>query len=88
MGLGIGLGALLMLIGVIWMIYLAVTKETTTGSKAIWGILIFFFGPLAGTIYFFMKKVGLVPLILMWIAVLLYGYGIFTGAGDIMKQIK
>ena len=29
----IGLGALLMLVGIVWMIYLAVTTETTTGGK-------------------------------------------------------
>lgn len=80
----IGLGALLMLIGAIWMIYLAVTTETTTASKAVWGILIFFFGPFAGTVYFLMKKVGLVPLILMWIAVLVYGYGAFTSVSNMM----
>lgn len=74
----VGIGALLMLIGAIWMIYLAVTSEPTTGGKAIWGILIFLTGPFAGTIYFLLKKIGLVPLILMWIAVLFYGYGIFT----------
>ncbi len=83
----IGIGALLMFIGVVWMIVTAVQNESTTGSKAIWGILIFFTGPLASTIYFFMKKAGLVPLILMWIAVLFYGYGIFTSAGEIMRQL-
>jgi len=83
----IGIGALLMLIGAIWMIVTAVQTESTTGSKAIWGILIFFTGPIAGTVYFLMKKVGLIPLVLMWIAVLAYGYGIFTGAADILKQM-
>jgi hypothetical protein len=81
----VGIGWLLMIIGVIWMIYLAVTTETTTGSKAIWGILIFFFGPIAGTIYFLMKKVGLVPLILMWIGVLIYGYSAFTSVSTLVK---
>lgn len=70
----VGIGYLFMIVGAIWMIYLAVTTETTTASKVLWGILIFITGPIAGTIYFLMKKIGLVPLILMWIAVLFYGY--------------
>ena len=78
------LGWLVMLVGAIWMIYTAVTTETTTGSKAVWGILIFLFGPLAGTVYFLMKKVGLVPLVLMWIGVLVYGYSVFTAASSLM----
>jgi hypothetical protein len=78
------LGWLVMFVGAIWMIYTAVTTESTTGSKVVWGVLIFLFGPLAGTIYFFMKKVGLVPLILMWIGVLVYGYSVFTAASSLM----
>jgi hypothetical protein len=79
----IGVGGLLMLIGAIWMICLAVTGEPTTGGKVIWAIAIFLTGPLAGTIYFLVKKIGMVPLILMWIAILFYGFSIFTSVPSV-----
>lgn len=80
-----GIGALLLLVGAIWMIVVAVQSENSTAAKLIWGLLIFFTGPFAGTIFFLIKKAGLVPLILMWIAVLVYGAGIFTGPSDVLR---
>lgn len=81
----IGIGALIMLIGAIWMIVTAVQTETTTGMKAVWGLVIFFFGAVGGTVYFLVRRAGGVPLILMWIGVLLYGYGAFTSMSQLVK---
>jgi hypothetical protein len=80
----VSLGWLLMFVGAVWMIYTAVTTESTTGSKVVWGVLIFLLGPITGTIYFLMKKVGLIPLILMWIGVLFYGYSVFTATSSLL----
>lgn len=81
----IGIGGLIMLIGAIWMIVTAVKTESTTGSKVLWALVIFFLGAIGGTIYFFVRKAGGTPLILMWIGALLYGYGAFTSLSEMVR---
>jgi hypothetical protein len=82
----IGIGALLMLVCVIWFVVLSFQMGGSTGEKVVWAIVNFFFQPIAGIIFFFVKKAGLVPMILGIIGVLLYGYGWFTSAGDILRM--
>ena len=86
--MSLGIGALLLLIGMIWMIVLSVQLGTTTAEKVIWAIANFLFQPIAGIVFFIVKKSGLVPLILILIGVVFYGYGLFTSLGDIMQQLK
>jgi hypothetical protein len=83
----IGIGALLMLVCVIWFVVLSFQMGGSTGEKVVWAIVNFFFQPIAGIIFFFVKKAGLVPMILGIIGVLLYGYGWFTSMGDVMRTI-
>jgi len=83
----IGIGALLMLVCVIWFVVLSFQMGGSTGEKVVWAIVNFFFQPIAGIIFFFVKKAGLIPMILGIIGVLFYGYGFFTSAGDIMRTI-
>lgn len=85
--MAIGLGALLMLVCAIWFIVLSVQMGSSTGEKVIWAIVNFFFQPLAGIVFFFVKKAGLVPMILGIIGVIVYGYGMMTSVGEIMNQI-
>jgi hypothetical protein len=82
----IGIGALLMLICVIWFVVLSFQTGGSTGEKVVWAIVNFFFQPIAGIIFFFVKKAGLIPMILGIIGVLFYGYGWFTSAGDILRM--
>jgi len=83
----IGIGALLMLVCVIWFVVLSFQMGGSTGEKVVWAIVNFFFQPIAGIIFFFVKKAGLIPMILGIIGVLFYGYGFFTSAGDIMRTM-
>lgn len=83
----IGLGALLMLISIVWFVVLSFQTGANTGEKIIWAIVNFLFQPLAGIIFFFVKKQGLIPMILGIIGVLFYGYGFFTSFGDVMQQV-
>ena len=84
----IGIGALLMFICIVWFIVLSFQTGASTGEKVIWAIVNFLFQPLAGIIFFFVKKQGLVPMILGIIGVIFYGYGLFTSMGEIMNQMK
>ena len=83
----IGVGALLMLICVVWFVVLSVQTGSSTGEKVIWALANLLFQPLAGIIFFFVKKQGLVPMILGIIGVIFYGYGFFTSFGDVMRQM-
>jgi hypothetical protein len=83
----IGIGALIMLIGIIWFIVLSFQVGGSTAEKVIWAVVNFLFQPIAGIIFFFVKKAGLVPLILVLIGVVFYGYGLFTSLGDVMQQM-
>ncbi|MCU0238680.1 MAG: hypothetical protein MUC29_04490 [Pyrinomonadaceae bacterium] len=85
--LGLGVGAILMLICVVWFIILSFQKGNSTGEKVIWAIVNFLFQPLAGIIFFFVKKDGLIPMILGIIGVIFYGYGVITSASDIINQM-
>jgi hypothetical protein len=69
-GLGMGFGALLFLIGWIWLIVVGFKQ-----GGALWGILIILFSWLAGIIFCFMNKTGWVPLVLMLVGVFFYAVG-------------
>jgi hypothetical protein len=77
--LGIGFGALLFLIGWIWLIVLGF-KE----GGPLWGILIIFFSWLAGIIFCFMKKTGWIPLALMLVGIFFYAIGVIPIAIKMM----
>ena len=83
----LGVGALLMLISIVWFIVLSFQTGGSTGEKVIWAVVNFLFQPIAGIIFFFVKKAGLIPMILGIIGVVFYGYGIFTSLGDVMNQM-
>lgn len=83
----LGIGALLMLIGIIWFVVLSIQTGGSTAEKVIWAIVNFLFQPLAGIIFFFVKKAGLVPLILVLIGTIFYGYGFFTSMGDVLNDM-
>ncbi len=82
-----GLGGFLMLVGTIWLIVLAIQTGETTGEKALWGIVNFLCQPIGGIIFYVMKKVGLVPLILVIIGAILLGFGNYSMAGDMMNNM-
>lgn len=82
-----GIGALLMLICVVWFVVLSLQLGGSTGEKVVWAIVNLLFQPLAGIIFYFVKKAGLIPMILGIIGVVFYGYGLFTSMGDIMNQM-
>lgn len=83
----ISIGALLMLICAVWFIVLSVQMGQSTAEKVLWAIANLLFQPLAGIIFFFVKKAGLVPMILGIIAVVVYGYGIMTSVPQVMNQL-
>lgn len=83
----LGLGAILMLICVVWFVVLSFQTGGSTAEKIIWAIVNLLFQPLAGIIFFFVKKAGLIPMILGIIGVVFYGYGMFTSVGDVMNQL-
>lgn len=81
----LGLGGLLMLICIVWFVVLSVQQSASTGEKVLWVIVNLLFQPLAGIIFYFVKKDGLVPMILGIIGVILYGYGFTTSIGDVLR---
>jgi hypothetical protein len=80
----LGIGGLLMLICAVWFIVLSIQLGNSTGEKVVWAVVNFLFQPIAGIIFFFVKKAGLVPMILGIIGVVLYGYGMFTSVSGLM----
>jgi hypothetical protein len=76
-----GLGSLLILIGTIWLVVIAIQTGQTTGEKILWALVCFLCEPLGGIIFFAVKRVGLVPLILVLIGWLIGGYGYYNAMG-------
>ena len=58
------LGSILLLVGIIWMVVVAIQTGQTTGEKVIWALVCFFCSPLGSIIFFIVKKQGMVPLLL------------------------
>lgn len=81
----LGLGGLLMLICIVWFVVLSVQQSASTGEKVLWVVVNLLFQPLAGIIFYFVKKDGLIPMILGIIGVILYGYGFTTSIGDVLR---
>lgn len=83
----LGLGGLLLLVGAVWLIVIAVQTGQTTGEKVIWALVNFFCQPLGGIVFYFMKRQGLVPLILVIIGWLLSAYGYYGMMGEMMRTM-
>ncbi len=83
----LGLGSVLMLVGVVWLIILSIQTGETTGEKALWAIVNFICQPIGGIVFYVMKRVGLVPLILVIIGAILLGVGNYSMAGDMMRNM-
>ena len=79
------LGSLLILIGAIWLIVLSIQTGQTTGEKVLWAVVNFICQPLGGIVFYIMKRVGLVPLILVIIGAILLGIGNYSMAGEMMR---
>jgi hypothetical protein len=76
MGILVILGWVLIVVGTIWLVITAVQVGATTGEKALWGIVNFFCQPLAGIIFYVVKKQGLYPLLLViigWVLMMVGG---------------
>ena len=58
-------GYLLFLVGAIWLIVTAVQTGKDTTDKVIWGLVNFLCQPLGGIVFYFVKKQGMVPLLLV-----------------------
>ena len=64
-------GWLLALVGGVWLIVVAVQTGKDTTDKVIWGLVNFFCQPLGGIVFYFVKKQGMVPLLVMIIGFVL-----------------
>jgi hypothetical protein len=70
------LGWVLAVVGMIWLVVTAIQTGKDTTDKVIWALVNFLCQPLGGIIFFFVKKQGLVPLLLVivgWIALVAGG---------------
>jgi uncharacterized membrane protein len=81
------LGSILLLIGAIWLIVLAIQTGQTTGEKVLWALVNFFCQPIGGIVFYAMKRVGLVPLILVIIGAILTGIGNYSMMNDMMRNM-
>lgn len=84
----LGLGGLLLFIGTVWLIVIAVQTGKTTGEKVLWALVNFLCQPLGGIVFFIVKKQGMIPLILVIIGSLLFGFGYSSMMADVMRQMK
>jgi hypothetical protein len=82
-----GLGYILLLVGAIWLIVLAIQTSQTTGEKVLWALVNFLCQPIGGIVFYAMKRVGLVPLILVIIGAILTGIGNYSIMNDMMQNM-
>jgi hypothetical protein len=80
------LGSVLVLVGAVWLIVIAVQTGQTTSEKVLWALVNFFCQPLGGIIFYFVRKQGLVPLLLMLAGCIISGIGWFPVMDGIIRQ--
>ncbi len=72
-------GWLLAMVGAIWLIVTAIQTGKDTTDKIIWALVNFLCQPLGGIVFYFVKKQGMVPLLIMIVGwVLLFAGGGFS----------
>ena len=81
----VGLGSLLILIGVIWMVVIAVQTGQTTGEKALWAIVNLICQPIGGIVFYIVKKQGLIPLILIIVGYIIFAPGYYSIMSEALK---
>lgn len=81
------LGGVLIFVGAVWLIVIAIQTGKTTGEKAIWALVNFFCQPLGGIVFYFMKKQGLIPLLLIIIGYVVFGVGYASVMSDVMRNM-
>ena len=69
------LGSLLTFIGAVWLIVLSIQTGQSTGEKLLWALVNLICQPIGGIVFYIMKRVGLVPLILVIVGAILTGIG-------------
>lgn len=79
------LGGILMLVGIVWLVIIAIQTGETTGEKILWAVLNLICQPITGIIFYIVKRQGLIPLILVIIGSLLGGIGYYSAGGNIMN---
>ncbi len=85
--IGMGLGGLLILIGTIWLVVTAIQTGQTTGDKVIWALVNFFCQPIGGIIFFAVKRVGLIPLILIIVGFVFFAPGYYSTMNQMMSNM-
>ncbi len=83
----IGLGSLLILIGVIWMVVIAVQTGQTTGEKALWAIVNLICQPIGGIVFYIVKRQGLIPLILIIVGCIIFAPGYYSMVSEMLKNM-
>jgi hypothetical protein len=81
------LGGLLIFVGTVWLVVTAIQTGQTTGDKVLWGLVNLFCQPLAGIIFYFVKKQGLVPLLIMIVGYVIGGFGYSSMMSEMMKDL-
>lgn len=78
------IGYAALLIGVIWMVVVAIQTGQSTQEKVIWGLVCFLCSPLGSIVFFIMKKQGMVPLLLQIIGfiIMIVGGGFSFSVGN------
>ena len=68
-------GSLMTLVGAIWLIVTAIQTGKDTTDKIIWALVNFLCQPLGGIVFYFVKKQGLVPLLIVIAGMVLMFFG-------------
>jgi zinc transporter ZupT len=78
-------GALISFIGSVWFIILAIQTGKSNREKALWAIISLICQPIGGLIFYIVKRVGLVPLILVIIGAILMAVGYTDMASRLVR---
>ncbi|MEZ5427235.1 MAG: hypothetical protein R2747_13280 [Pyrinomonadaceae bacterium] len=80
------IGLLIVFVGIVWLIVPSFRLGHSTTEKIVWSGTNLIFQPLARMIFFIVKRAGSIPLILVLIGFVRYGYGFNKLFGHIPCQ--
>ena len=77
-----GIGALLIFIGIIWLVAVSIQTGQTTGGKILWALVNLLCQPIGGIVFYVVKKQGLLPLVIVIIGTIMAAAGRYSMMGS------
>ena len=82
------IGAAMAFVGMIWLIILSIKSGKSIAGKAFWAIANFAFQPIAGIVFYIMRRNGLIALLMLIFGWILLMTGWLSASGHLAQMLS